>query len=135
MRAGMTGSTNAGDAGPGHDHTTTRCRAGGDNCGRIRFRCSARTTTSSFERSDECPVRVGAVRSPSLGHRLLEFISREHPGDFFVEQPLGNDGANHPVGRGRRGVIPTIESDIFGNNIEHGQRIPEIGDLGPVEEA
>lgn len=135
MRAGVTGSADAGDAGPGHDHTTTRCRAGGDDGGRIRFRCSARTPTSSFERGDECPVRVGAVRSPSLGHRLLEFIGGEHPGDIFVEKTLGNDSANHPVGRRRRGVIPTIESDILGNDIEYRQRIPEVGDLGLVEEA
>ena len=80
-------------------------------------------------------MRVGAIRSPSFGHRLLEFIGREHSGDFFVEQPLSNDSANHAVGRRRWGVIPTIESDIFGNNIEHGQRIPEVGDLGLVEEA
>ena len=80
-------------------------------------------------------MRIGAVCSPSLGHRLLEFIGGEHPGDLFVEKTLRDDSAHHPVGCRRRRVVPAIEAHILGNDIEHGQRIPEVGDLGFVEEA
>lgn len=80
-------------------------------------------------------MRIGAVCSPTFGHRLLKFISGEHPGDLLVEKALRDDSAHHPVGCRRRRVVPTIESDIFGNDSEHGQRIPEISDLGFVEES
>lgn len=135
MWAGMTGAANAGDAGTGHDHTATRRRTRGDHGDRIGLRCSARSSSCSFERSDECPVRIRAILSPTFRHRVLKFIGREHPGDLLVQKTLRHDSAHHSVGCRRRGIVPAIEAHILGDDIEHGERIPEVGDLGFVEES
>ena len=110
---------------------------GARTCGcNARRGVEAGTAAGAPQGRRQGPVRIRpAVCSPAVLHRGEELVLGEQSGERLFDQTGCDDGAPLTLGSRVRAVVPTVEADLLGKHLEHGECVPQLVDLGVGERA
>src|SRR5665647_2060423 len=125
MWAGVPSPARAVRPRPNHQGATSRVLADLDDlAGR-----EVGTPTSTLQGCDECSLGIGSVRPPSRSHGSFHLVFGEQVRVVLVDQPGRDSRSAHSFWRRSRSVVPTFESNFFGDDVKEAEGFPELGHL------